>query len=371
MRDTAVEGLVALLYRPEWRDSDAGPSIASAVSAAMRDANPVVRMEAASGMRVLHAAAEPVHRATAIGELVLHEEHPNVRAVLLRQLGSEANSSPQTVDGILERLLGEGDGAVDEPDGELEGGVLNLVSFLALIPQTPFASRTVERWCKEAPAHADVVEAFAQFARDNLAPPGGPGQRTAFRLLAIAADASLARWARDPEEHMTGAELSEEQLAELRGSVEVAHGIAQQIYFASGAFDEKRGRERSKPAPTSRDLSEFADLAFPILAACASLHVPQCVHAAVQTMVFLAPLDEARALRAVADAVPADGPYAGDPLAGGDVIPYLERLLAEQRSLVLVDEDGLAAFGQLLTTFAAAGNEAALVLAYTFADVFR
>jgi hypothetical protein len=88
-------------------------------------------------------------------------------------------------------------------------------------------------------------------------------------------------------------------------------------------------------------------------------------------MVFLAPLDEARALRAVADAVPADGPYAGDPLAGGDVIPYLERLLAEQRSLVLVDEDDLAAFGHLLATFAAAGNEAALALAYTFADVFR
>ncbi len=170
---------------------------------------------------------------------------------------------------------------------------------------------------------------------------------------------------------MTGAELSEEQLAELRGSVEVAHGIAQQIYFASGAFDEKRGRERSKPAPTSRDLSEFADLAFPILAACASLHVPQCVHAAVQTMVFLAPLDEARALRAVAYAVPADGPYASDPLAGDAVIAYLERLLAEQRPLVLFDVQGVAAFRHLLATFAAAGNQAALALAYTFAEVFR
>ena len=42
-----------------------------------------------------------------------------------------------------------------------------------------------------------------------------------------------------------------------------------------------------------------------------------------------------------------------------------------QRSLVLDDEDGLAAFGHLLATFAAAGNEAALALAYTFADVFR
>lgn len=60
----------------------------------------------------------------------------------------------------------------------------------------------------------------------------------------------------------------------------------------------------------------FAELAFPVLETCASLHVPQCVHEAVQTMVYLAPLEEAQALRAIAATVPADGPYAGDPLTG-------------------------------------------------------
>jgi len=76
-------------------------------------------------------------------------------------------------------------------------------------------------------------------------------------------------------------------------------------------------------------------------------------------------------VNAAAASVPADGTYTGDPLAGGEVIPYLERLLAGQRPLVLFDEGGGAAFRHLLAEFAAAGNEAALALAYTFADVFR
>ena len=45
--------------------------------------------------------------------------------------------------------------------------------------------------------------------------------------------------------------------------------------------------------------------------------------------------------------------------------------LAEERALVLHDGDGLAAFGHLLQTFAAAGSEEALSLAHSFADVFR
>ena len=88
-------------------------------------------------------------------------------------------------------------------------------------------------------------------------------------------------------------------------------------------------------------------------------------------MIFLAPLDEARALLAVADAVPTDGPYTGDHLVGEHLTPYLERLLAEQRQLVQVDERCVAAFRRLLTAFAEAGNAAALALAYTFSDVYR
>jgi len=48
-------------------------------------------------------------------------------------------------------------------------------------------------------------------------------------------------------------------------------------------------------------------------------------------------------------------------------MPYLHRLLAEQRRLALYD----AAFRSVLAGFAAAGHEPALSLAYDFAGVFR
>lgn len=366
MRDTAIGGLATLLNRQEWRESEAQPTIAAVVSSALRDTNAVVRMQAAQAAAATLGSDGAAERAAAIGELVLVESDPHVRAVLLGQLMSDTAAAPQQVDTVLEQLLGTDDDVISDRHSDSGRGVFVLLTYLAVVPQTPFASQTVERWCADAPAHAGAVEAFAQHARNFLAPPGAPGQQPAFRLLAKAATASLARWNRDPGEHVAGAVLSDEQLAQLRGAVEVAHGIAQQIYFASGAFDEKRDR-----APKRQNLAQFAELAFPVLESCASLHVPQCVHQAVQTMIYLAPLDEARALRAIAAAVPADGPYASDTLAGNEIIPYLERLLAEQRHLVLFDEDGVAGFRNLLATFAAAGNQAALALAYTFADVFR
>ncbi|WP_203933925.1 hypothetical protein [Virgisporangium ochraceum] len=345
-----------MLNRPEWRDSDHCPAIARVVSAALHDANPVVRMQAAYAARAVHADADAAHRAAAVGELLLAERDTNVRMVLLDQLAADSAAAPATVDAILERLV----------DGDPDRQVAGILTYLALVPRTPFASRLIERWCADASAHPQAVQSFVQHARSYLRPPADAGQIRAFRLLDTTAHAVLAQWTRYAGEHRAEV-LSDDQLAELRGAAGTADDIAQQIYFASGAFDDKRGRQ----GPSGDDLTGFADLAFPVLAKCAALRHPHSIHQAVETMIFLAPVDEARALHGVAEAIPADGPYASESLAGDLVIPYLQRLLAEQRPLVLHDERGVASFRHLLATFAVAGNQAALTLAYTFADVFR
>jgi len=95
------------------------------------------------------------------------------------------------------------------------------------------------------------------------------------------------------------------------------------------------------------------------------------IHHVVETLVFLSSVDKRRGLQALADAVAANEGYAYDSLAAGVVIPHLTRLLAEERALVLYDEDGVTAFRKLLSAFAGAGNEQALELAFTFSDVFR
>lgn len=367
MRDTAVGGLVALLARQDWRSSGDAAAIAAAVTAGLQDDSPVVRMRAAEGALALHADSDAEQRASAVGDLVLAEQDDRVRRVLMGQLAATAAAAPAIVDGVLARLH-EGGEPGEGGDDVRRDVTVDLLTYLAVVAETPFASATVERWCEQAPTRPSAVRRFAQSARQYLARAEGEVQARAFALLRVAADASTARLARDPVElSLPASDLSEAQLAEIQGAVLVCHDVAQQVYFASGAFDDKRDPTVERAKPDAR----FAELAMPVLRSCASTHVPQCVHPAVETMVFLAPVDEASVLQAVADAVPADSSYAGDPLAGDAVVKYLERLLAEQRPLVLFDAEGADAFRLLLATFAAAGNQEALSLAYTFADVFR
>jgi len=366
MRDTAIYGLAALFASHEWRDSDSGPPIAETMAAAIHDENPLIRMHAAHVAVPLCAdfGTEPTKTAAAVGDLVLAEEHPTVQIALLEQLGKVTVGAETTVDSILERLL---DDMVSEPSKKLGRSIMGLLTYLALVPRTPYATRTVEQWCRDAPAHADKVQAFAQCGRDYLGPSGGEGRTEVYRLLGLAAASSHARWTCDSEEHRA-TELSEQQRAELQGAIKVTREIAQQIYFTPGGAYDHNQKQGFPPGPQH---TAFADLAYPVLKICARLQVPQCVHPVVQTLIFLAPLDEARALQSVADAVPAHSLYAGDSLAGGVVVPYLERLLVEHRQLVLHDAAGVAAFRRLLATFASAGNTEALTLAYTFAEVFR
>ncbi|MDV6244769.1 NACHT domain-containing protein [Rhodococcus opacus] len=364
VRDIAVDGLVAFLARDEWRNSVAISMISKMVLNAITDENAVVRMTAAHAAVNLHTDHTLEEIAEYVGKLLLAEEHTAVQIVLLQQLEYVMVGAESTVDTILELLL---DDIELQPGTDLGRLIIGVLAHLALVRRTEFASRTTEQWCRSAPQHADEIEVFAQHARDFLGTNGGDARAQAYRLLGAAAQSSHERWNRDPEEHRA-ATLSEQQRSELEGAAKVAYGIAQQIYFTKGGAYE---HEEKQGAPFGPQHTEFATLAFPLLATCASLHVPHCVQEAVKTMIFLAPLDEQRALSSVSKAVPTHGLYASDPLAGDDIIPYLQRLLTEHRQLVLHDPDGTAAFRHLLATFASAGNTEALTLAYTFADVFR
>ncbi|MEU4238621.1 hypothetical protein [Actinoplanes sp. NPDC026619] len=368
VRDSAITGLGVLLRRPEWRDSDAGEDITAAVTAALDDTNPLVRMHAARMVTALHPGVSAAELAAKIGQRAFTETNRVVCAGLIDQLSSTVRDDATAVDTVLEQLL-ETDTSIlaAAVNDDLGTSLMALLTYLACVPQTPFAARTIHRWCEQAPQYPATATAFARHSRNYLAAHGTTEQQRAFQLLGLAAQACLKRWTSNRAEHLTGADLPPEQLAELRGAAQVAHEISQQIYFASGAFDHTQGRE---PAPLAA-LASFGELAFPVLSTCTKLHDPQTIHHAVETMVFLAGLDESRALQAIAAAIPPRNTYAHDGLAGTLVIDYLQRLLTEQRSLVLDDSHGIAAFRHLLQTFAAAGNQQALALAYTFADVFR
>ncbi|WP_431935956.1 hypothetical protein [Micromonospora sp. RP3T] len=367
MRDSGIVGLGALLQRPEWRNSSAGPDITAAVTAALDDDSPLVRLHAARRISALYAGSSAAELAATIGRRALTETDRAVRVELIDQLGAALHDGASAVDSILELLLETETGFLKDVSDDLGTATMALLTYLACVPQTPFAVRAIHRWCEQAPHHPTTAAAFVRHGRDYLKSHGKTEQKMAFRLLNLAAQSCLARWTADPAEHLSDADLTPEQLAQLRGAVEVTHEISQQIYFASDAFEHSQGHE-SVPLTMLKD---FAALAFPVLLTCTKLREAQTIHHAVETLVYLAGLDESRALRAVADAIPAKSSYNYDPQAGRLAADYLTRLLTEQRALILEDSHGVDAFRHLLQTFAAAGDQQALAMAYTFADIFR
>ncbi|MFI5623966.1 hypothetical protein ACIA03_10900 [Nocardioides sp. NPDC051685] len=370
MRDKAIDGLGRLAFRENWRSSQHGALIVDLVMDAMADENPVVRMSAARAFRAVYFDKPPPARVSLLGELLQGESNRNVRNEYMRLLESEAHESPQEVDNVLRGLANEPESPT-EPDPTDDDALdlpVEVLTLLAMRHQTPFATETVRAWATNAPWSDEALRA-THCVRGYLGPNSDPAvQGRAFDMVTKAADSSLGHWITKLEE-VSGAEPSESEQDELKHSVMVLDSIANQLYFASGAFDRMNGGE---DATASRAAQErFADLATPVLITCARSKVSGIVHQVVETLIFLAPLDEKRTLLSTMEAVASDGSYAYDPLSSDVVIPYLKRLLAEHRQLVLFDDEGVAAFRALLSAFASAGNESALELAFTFSDVFR
>lgn len=371
MRDEAAGGLARLLTRPRWRDSPSGLALHDAVTRLVTDDSPLVRMRAARACRALHSELGPVERTAALGAYIAAEADGRVLGVLLSELSREAGSAPEEVDAVLAEFSSRSAGAFLTAHAAAPGqdALPALLAYLAAVPQTPFASDLLTGWFRDAVTHHKTVTRLVHSLGRFLNSPDGRGQQAAFTLLASATVAALQRWQDLQDRQSDETPLDPDAAAELRAAATVVDDVAEQVHLASGASDERTGK--TNESPPRGDARRFAEFAVPVLQTCSGVPSLQCIHAVVRTLVHLASLSERRTLLAVAAAIPERSRYATDPIAGRVVLPYLQRLLADERALVLGDPDGLAAFRHLLQTFAAAGNEEALTLAYNFADVFR
>jgi len=362
--DTAAGGLAQLLRRPAWRDSAHHQVIADTVRELLGHAEPLVRMRAAEGLRALHAELTAAQRVEALTSYLLSQSHPAIATLLVGELGLDAAAAPAATDHALAQLAATDVGAglrLDEPTALAEP-LEPLVVFLAVDAVSPFSRALVTGWFSDPITHVETVTGLLHWLRRYLNPADGHGQQQAFALLQTAAQAAADRWA------ASGPTPAEADTADLQAAARVADGIAEQLYFASGAFQSADADQASDAAGDRRT---FAELAIPVLRLCASIPDPQITQHVAETLTHLAALDERSTLLLLAEAVPAIGPYATDPLAGGVIVRYLQRLVAEHPELVVGDADALTAFRHLLQTFAAAGHEDALALCFGFSDIFR
>jgi hypothetical protein len=246
--------------------------------------------------------------------------------------------------------------------------VAAILVFLAVDARTPFASSRLDAWFATPLASADRTQTLLHYLRPFLNPADGRGQQTAFGLLARAAEAAKAAWQASTTDEPPAGGHDEDRPARAETAALVAHYVARQLSFASGAMDQRSGTPPQQPRG---DLAKFATQALPVLRVVGAIGHPQVTQPVVETLVHLSAVEPRTVLLALAEAVPERGSYATDTIAAGLVMPYLARLLAEHRDLVLGDEAGIAAFRHLLQAFAGAGHAEALAMAYSFSDVFR
>ena len=158
-------------------------------------------------------------------------------------------------------------------------------------------------------------------------------------------------------------------------SSHLVDAVAMQLYFASGAFDERRRRDEQglSQAQMQRFWTEGATL-FTALAA--EMH-PHTAYHLIQTFNHLLPCDPREIFLLAANSI-CSSPKAGfqhESLAVSEVVKLIERVLADHRDLFKPgnrsDSECLAALLEVLDLFVEAGWAEARQLTHRLEEIYR
>jgi hypothetical protein len=156
--------------------------------------------------------------------------------------------------------------------------------------------------------------------------------------------------------------------------VRVLDYAAKELYFASGAFND-RGQNR---LPGQRELNaderrRFFEETGPIVEALSDLGFPATAHNLLQTLESFISFDPRRVFLSVGAIVRAavGGGYQFEQMAADLVVRLVERYLAEYREMLQESPDCRQVLVELLDTFIRAGWSSARQLTYRLEEIFR
>lgn len=165
-------------------------------------------------------------------------------------------------------------------------------------------------------------------------------------------------------------EWSEEDIASFRTLHSLAHSIGNQVYFASGAFDERQGREDSL---TLEQLSRYAQEADPLLDLLCEVEFVDIAYDVLKTLQHLAPTRPTRIFELVGKLVThatQDG-IQYESMATDLVVEIVEQYLADRRELFRDNRALRDTLLDVLDVFVEAGWPKATQLTFRLSEVFR
>jgi hypothetical protein len=248
--------------------------------------------------------------------------------------------------------------------------LIKLMAELDVAAMTPTVHRLLSAWLSNPIVNSQRVGRATVWVGRLINPPGGAApdhQDRGFALLYQAASAVSQAW-----QNIASSDTSDErvpgQRAETAIAIEVAEGIAKQIYFASGAM-----QQAGSDQPSRGDAHPFATHSLPVLDELATIPHPRVTHYIIKTLNYLlrCNIEPYRCYLVAASAVQPDSGYEYELLAVQEVMQLVDHFVADHRDMLLDDPDCLSATRRLLGVFIRAGWDAAIQRALELDEAFR
>lgn len=166
---------------------------------------------------------------------------------------------------------------------------------------------------------------------------------------------------------------TEDEQKQLKDLARIADAVGRELYFASGAFDQKGKGMRAGALVDVEEKRRFFHEAATLFSVLAELGFPKIVHHLVQTLTFLAEAEPRQVFLLIGRILRAGKAYGYhyESLAAGVIVRLVEQYLAEYRLLLRENEECRRVLLEILDTFVEAGWPEARRLAYRLEEIFR
>jgi hypothetical protein len=345
-RVAAAEGLPLLCRSPRM----ATPEALEAVERLSGDAVGAVRYHVAERLWLLRGS-DPERAWRVVERMAEHEPSPPVLATLVQntlwRLLAASGNPPDRVISIIERIAERADRMV-RPDDRLDPLPRAYALFLRayLHYDHEKARELVFAALDQLPARQRVIVHLLGFLRDFLderdpadsSPAVEAVRSRAWEFMSAACERFRRAW-QDLQQAYGGTpagQIPEAAMAAMREILHLCDAAASNLYFASGAFDEKGSRSDAEPAATGDQKRRFLARARRSIESLASVGEPRVSHPLVQLLHRYIEAEPRAVFELLGRVVEASlrGGYQYESLAAAEVVEIVERYLADYRDLL-------------------------------------
>lgn len=266
------------------------------------------------------------------------------------------------------------------PRDELLKTAYGFLSSFAVWRDAQLGQRSVDALLKDPVRHEKALTAVIGRLREAVihGTPEVDPDGDAIRGRALDVYGHVVTWATktmNETETALGADRSRwpaMSAACWEAAARLADAVGDQLYFASGVFQERQGHTPdSRHANREQRLRLYRE-SYPILEQLSAMGLPQLAHRLIEMLAGCTDADPSGVFHLVANAIRAGGRYGYqyESMAAGQTTKLIRRYLAEHRE-VFDDDQRARQLIEILELFVGAGWPEALRLVYGLDDLYR